>query len=147
MYTEAETGKPAKQEETHAGNEKTAPVVWREDVPLRAELQTVLLDACSESGVDPLIMLGLIETESGFKEDAVSTTGDYGLCQLNHNYFDPTLSPEENLRAGVELLGKHLQTYGTVGAALTAYHVGHDDGTRAYAGVVIEKATAWGYAA
>ena len=127
--------------------EPETPTVWREDVPLRPELQQVLLEACAEHGIDPLLMLGLIETESGFRENAVSSTWDYGLCQLNHLYFDPTMTPEENLRTGVELLGRHLKTYGSIGAALTAYHWGHDNGTRSYANVVLDKAAAWGYAA
>ena len=125
--------------------EPSAPSVWREDVPLSAELQNVLLDACDEHGIDPLLMLGLIWTESRFVVDAVSSTGDYGLCQLNHNYFDPNMTPEENLRTGVCLLGQHLKTYGNISAALTAYHVGHDDGTRSYAGIVINEAARYGY--
>ena len=119
--------------------------VWRADVPLRAELQAVLLEACTENGIDPLLMLGLIETESGFNEDIVSASGDYGLCQLNRLYFDPAMTPEENLQAGVSLLGTHLRTYGNVIAALTAYNRGHDDGTRFYAAAVLEKAAKWGY--
>ena len=146
MHAEAETEEPAEPEEAPAEPEE-APAVWREDVPLRPELQQVLLDACAESGIDPLLMLGLIETESGFREDAVSSTWDYGLCQLNHLYFDPTMTPEENLQTGVELLGRHLKTYGNISAALTAYHWGHDNGTRSYANVVLDKAAAWGYAA
>lgn len=122
-----------------------APEVWREDVPLSAELQEVLLDACAEAGIDPLLMLGLIWTESRFEVDAVSGTGDYGLCQLNRLYFDPNMTPEENLRAGVALLGLHLERYGNIYAALTAYHVGHDDGSRGYAATVISAAADWGY--
>ena len=125
--------------------EQTAPEVWREDVPLRAELQAALLAVCEETGVDPLLMLGLIETESGFREDAVSPSKDYGLCQLHYLYFDPGMTPEENIRAGVGLLARHMGTYRTTEAALTAYHVGHDDGTRYYASVVLERARAWGY--
>lgn len=126
---------------------KPIPVrtVWREDIPLRAELQTVLLDACAEAGIDPLIVVGLIETESGFREDAVSPTGDYGLCQLNNRYFDPAMTPEENLRAGIGLLALHLERYGSIEAALTAYNRGHDDGSRSYASVVLGKARGWGY--
>ena len=120
---------------------------YRADIPLSANLQAVLVEACAEAGVDPLLMVGLIDTESGFVVDAVSSTGDYGLCQLNHHYFDPGMTPEENLRAGVALLGQHLQRYGNIAAALTAYHAGHDDGTRYYAGVVLSKAAAWGYQA
>ena len=132
-----------KPEET----EPAAPAVWREDVPLRAELQAALLEVCEETGVDPLLMLGLIETESGFREDAVSPSKDYGLCQLHYLYFDPGMTPEENIRAGVGLLARHMGTYRTTEAALTAYHVGHDDGTRYYANVVLERARAWGYGA
>lgn len=126
-------------------DEPAAPEIWREDVPLRAELQATLLEICEETGVDPLLMLGLIETESNFKEDAVSSSKDYGLCQLHYLYFDPNMTPEENIRAGVGLLARHMGTYRTTEAALTAYHVGHDDGTRYYASVVLERARAWGY--
>lgn len=124
-----------------------APEIWREDIPLRAELQEILLEESNAAGIDPLIIVGLIETESGFREDAVSPTGDYGLCQLNHHYFDPSMTPEENLRAGIGLLALHLQRYGSIEAALTAYHVGHDDGTRSYARIVLGKAAGWGYGA
>lgn len=126
---------------------KPIPVrtVWREDIPLRAELQELILDECEAAGIDPLIIVGLVETESGFREDAVSPTGDYGLCQLNYRYFDPAMSPEENLRAGIELLALHLERYGSIEAALTAYNRGHDDGTRSYASVVLGKARGWGY--
>ena len=147
-FSEVEQIEPEPAEESgcvvDADNTLTL-TVWREDVPLRPELQQVLLEACAEHGIDPLIMLGLIETESGFNEDIVSTSGDYGLCQLNHNYFDPNMTPEENLRAGVGLLGYHLSIYGNISAALTAYHWGHDNGTRGYASVVISKAAGWGY--
>lgn len=123
------------------------PTIWREDVPLSAELQAALLTICEEAGVDPLLALGLIQTESNFQPDAVSKSGDYGLCQLNHNYFDPNMTPEENLRAGIGYLGNLLEKHRTTEAALTAYHVGHDDGTRSYAAVVLGHAAAWGYGA
>lgn len=125
--------------------EPAVPAIWREDVPLSAELQNVLLEACDEAGIDPTIMLGLIWTESRFEVDAVSKSGDYGLCQLNSLYFDPNMTPEENLRTGVGLLAQHLQRYGTIDAALTAYHHGHDNGTRGYAYVVLSAAADWGY--
>lgn len=126
---------------------KPIPVrtVWREDIPLRAELQELIMDECDAAGIDPLIIVGLVETESGFREDAVSPTGDYGLCQLNYRYFDPAMTPEENLRAGIGLLARHLERYGSIEAALTAYNRGHDDGTRSYAAVVLGKARGWGY--
>lgn len=126
---------------------EAAPEKWREDVPLSAELQTALLAICEEAGVDPLLALGLIETESGFQTDIVSSTGDYGLCQLSHYYFPTDLSPTENMRAGINLLGQNMRKYGNTAAALTAYNRGHDDGTRSYAAAVLAKAEAWGYVA
>lgn len=123
------------------------PTIWREDVPLSAELQAALLAICEEAGVDPLLALGLIETESNFVTDAVSRTGDYGLCQLNHLYFPTDLTPEENMRRGIGYLAELLKRYGSTETALTAYHIGHDDGTRYYAGAVLGHARAWGYGA
>ena len=96
------------------------PTIWREDVPLSAELQAALLAICEEAGVDPLLALGLIETESNFVTDAVSRTGDYGLCQLNHLYFPTDLTPEENMRRGIGYLAELLKRYGSTETALTA---------------------------
>ena len=122
------------------------PGKWREDVPLSADLQRALLRICRETGVDPLLALGLIETESGFQTDIVSPWGDYGLCQLNYRYFATDLTPEENMAAGIGLLAYNIERYhGSVAAALTAYNRGHDDGSRSYAAVVLQKAAGWGY--
>ena len=133
---------PAKAAEIESA---VKPGLWREDVPLSAELQRALLRICKDAGVDPLLALGLIETESGFQPDIVSPWGDYGLCQLNYRYFSTDLTPEENMAAGIGLLAKQIERYGTVEAGLTAYNRGHDDGSRSYALVVIGKAQKWGY--
>ena len=128
-----------------AVTETEEPGPWRVDVPLSADLQAALLSICEEAGIDPLLALGLIDTESGFQVDIVSATGDYGLCQLNYRYFDPSMTPEENMAAGIGLLADNIARYGTVAAGLTAYNRGHDDGSRAYANAVLNKARAWGY--
>ena len=62
--------------------------VFRENVPLSAELQEVLWDACQEHKVEYALALGLIETESSFNPEAVSCVGCYGLMQLNPDYFE-----------------------------------------------------------
>ena len=121
------------------------PDKWCEKCPLDADLQKALLRICRETGVDKRLALGLIETESGFVVDIVSPWGDYGLCQLNKLYFPTDLTPEENMAAGIGLLAKQIERYGTVEAGLTAYNRGHDDGSRSYALVVIGKAQKWGY--
>lgn len=119
------------------------PEWYREDVPLSRELQEALYLACEEQGIDYAVGLGLIEVESTFRENAVSRTGCYGLCQLSPKYFPKNLTPAENIRTGMEYLGYQLGRYGTIEAALTAYHAGHDTGNRRYANAVISAAEKW----
>lgn len=116
--------------------------LYRPDVPMPIEHQTALYEACAESGVEIPVALGLVELESTFNPNAVSSTGCYGYCQLSR-YFPKGLSPEENLRAGIGWLGELIAQYGDVAAALTAYHLGRDDGTRDYADVVLRYASKW----
>lgn len=117
---------------------------FREDVPMSAELQEVLWDACQEHKVEYALALGLIETESSFNPEAVSNVGCYGLMQLNPDYFPADLSPAENIQYGVAFIAEKLDQYaGNVGAALTAYNAGHDTGNREYAEKVMAAAERW----
>lgn len=113
------------------------------DIPLSPELQRVLHESCEEAGVPVALALGVIQVESGFHADAVSSRGCYGLMQLNPKYFPDKLSPEDNIREGVAYLGRLLEEHGDTAAALTAYAVGYDAGGRTYAGAVLEAAEYW----
>lgn len=119
------------------------PDPYREDVPLDRELQAVLREACEEHGVPVSLALGLIEVESGFRTDAVSSEGAYGLCQLNPRYFPADLDPAGNITAGVAWLGGLLERHGDAAAALRAYNLGWDDGDRKFAGAVLSAAERW----
>lgn len=134
-------------EDTNEDDYITAALVeqgyLRDDVPLDYELQDCLRSACERYGVPYHIALGLIEVESGFDREVVSPAGCYGLCQLNPDYFPNGLSPAKNIEAGIEYLGSLLARHGDVGAALTAYHDGHDTGHRGYAEAVLEAAWKW----
>lgn len=94
------------------------------DIPLSAELQGVLYEACAEHEVPVALALGVIQVESGFQVDAVSPEGCAGLMQLNPRYFKDGLSPADNLRTGVEYLGRLLAQYGDTERALMAYNNG-----------------------
>ena len=110
---------------------------FREDVPLSYELQDVLRTASEANGIPYHVALGLIETESGFDPEAVSSAGCYGLAQLNPTYFPSGLSPADNL-------GYQLECHnGDLEAALTAYNAGHDTGARWYAEAVLGAAEKW----
>lgn len=113
-----------------------------ESIPLDKQLQKVVFDAACENGVDYFTALGLIHVESNFQVDAVnSVTGCYGLMQLNPKWFPSGLSPEENVRAGMEYFGQLLDTCQcNVQAALRAYNRGYDDGDRCYTNAVLSAA-------
>lgn len=111
-------------------------------MPLSAELQAVLYEACAESDVPVALALGVIEVESCFLADA-DNGQCYGLMQLNRDYFPDKLFPADNLRAGIEYLGRLLGQYGDPAAALTAYNAGYDTGRRAYANAVLSAAEWW----
>lgn len=113
-----------------------------ESIPLDKQLQKTVFDAACENGVDYFTALGLIQVESNFQVDAVSPCGSYGLCQLNPVWFPSGLSPEENVRAGMEYLGQLLEQYnGDVEAALRAFNRGYDDiGARGYSAAVLSAA-------
>lgn len=133
----------AEAEQSEPGSDDA--VIVREDIPMDQVHQAALVEICREAGVDINLAYGLIMTESSFNPWAVSATGCYGYCQLSC-YFPAGLNPVENLRAGIGWLGELIAQHGDVGKALTVYHLGHDDGTRDYAGVVLGYARGFGYA-
>ena len=118
---------------------------YRTDVPLSYELQDTLHCVCDEYNVNYELALGLIQVESNFNEDSESSLC-YGLMALNKEYFPENLTPAENIEAGIKHFSQKIEKYdGDIEAALTAYNVGHDDGSRYYAERVLEFAKSWGY--
>lgn len=118
---------------------------YRTDVPLSYELQDTLHCVCDKYNVNYELALGLIQTESSFNEDSESDLC-YGLMALNKEYFPENLTPAENIEAGIKHFSQKIEKYdGDIEAALTAYNVGHDNGSRYYAKRVLELAKSWGY--
>ena len=87
--------------------------------------------AADRHGIDPRLVHALIEVESGYRADAVSTAGAMGLMQLmpatakRYGVADP-LDPEANIEAGTRHLRALLDEFGPLFAlnALAAYHAG-----------------------
>lgn len=127
-----------------AGGPAAGAFSAREDVPLDAELQAVLWEACEEHGVTYALALGVMDVESDFQVDAVSEEDCYGLMQLNPKYFPSDLAPADNIRWGVAFLAEKIAQYdGDLEAALTAYNAGHDTGDREYSAKVLRAAEGW----
>lgn len=55
------------------------PQVFYFDVPLSEELQDYIREKCSEYKVPMELVIALIDKESSFRSDVVSTTNDYGF--------------------------------------------------------------------
>ena len=118
------------------------PFTYNPDIPLRESLQCILWGTCLEYGVPLEYALAIIQTESGFQEDADSGAA-HGLMQLHKYYYDPNMPPGENIIAGVKLLSDNYAKYGNWPAAITSYAVGHDNGTRAYWQIIEYRAEHW----
>jgi len=91
-----------------------------------------------EEGVDPDLFLRLIQQESSFNPDAVSSAGAIGLGQLMPGTaadlgVDP-YEPEENLRGSARYLRQQLDSFGDTTLALAAYNAGPGN-VRKYGGV------------
>ena len=114
-------------------------------IPLAENLAEQLVNSCEEFNVPLELAIAVMEQESNFQVDALNeTTGCYGLMQLNPLYFPSGLSPEENIRYGVEYLGILLSQYGSEAHAATAYFYGPTDTENSwYSDEVIDKADKW----
>ena len=87
--------------------------------------------------------------ESGFKEDLISNSGDYGISQINScnfTYLRDTLGvtdfldPYESIKCEVYFMSKNLEKYQSEAKALTVYNRGHlvNNGITDYSNGVLE---------
>jgi hypothetical protein len=112
------------------------PVRHRDDIVsdgrlLSYELQEVMQDCCEQYSVPYALALAMAEVESHFDPDAVSSTGDYGLMQINtinHAWLlekgIDVKTYEGNIEAGIYIISGYLQTYEDTEKALMAYNCG-----------------------
>ena len=77
--------------------------------------------------------MGLIQTESTFNSDIVSSTNDYGLMQINtvnHGWLQEKLGikdfldPYQNTRSGIYILRNLFEKYEDPAKVLMAYNLG-----------------------
>ncbi len=118
------------------------PSTWTESspggsVPLESDpfagpspLQRRVIETATRLGVDPALVLAVIETESGESPDAVSPKGAVGLMQVLPETaaevgFPDAADPARNLEAGCRYLAALLESFGgDVELALAAYNAG-----------------------
>jgi soluble lytic murein transglycosylase-like protein len=86
--------------------------------------------AAARNGVDPAVLYGLIQQESGFDPSATSSAGALGLTQLmpgtasSLGVSEP-LNPAQSIEGGARYLGQLLRQFaGNTTDALAAYNAG-----------------------
>lgn len=114
-------------------SEDTVDVVMF-DVPLDADLQKYLLDVANEYGVEPSLIVAVIDKESDFDPNARSKSGDSGLMQVNDCNLstlkrelgiDDIYDPYQNILGGTYILSECLDdTNGDIQLALMCYNMG-----------------------
>lgn len=105
------------------------------DIPLSEDLQEYTYSLCEQYDIVEHyeVVLGMMHTESNFNADVVSSTGDYGIMQINacnHSWLKEELGivdimdARENIECGIYMISDLLRNYSTVDQALMAYNMG-----------------------
>jgi soluble lytic murein transglycosylase-like protein len=86
--------------------------------------------AAARNGLDPAVLYGLIQQESGFDPNATSSAGALGLTQLMPSTasslgVSEPLNPAQSIEGGARYLGQLMQQFaGNTTDALAAYNAG-----------------------
>lgn len=104
------------------------------DVPLTEELQDIIIDAAESCGVDTVLVLAVIEKESGYNPDASGDNGkSQGLMQIWRSAHKKRMKklgavnlydPRDNVLVGIDILAEKLEKYEDAEKALIAYNAG-----------------------
>lgn len=118
------------------------PEPFYHDIPLDHALQDFVREEAEQRGVPPELILAMIDQESDYRTNLVSTTNDYGIMQINkvnHAWLRDTLGitdfldPEQNIRCGTYMIGELLAKYdGDMHRALTSYNRGEGGANKYY---------------
>lgn len=89
--------------------------------------------------IDFYLLMALMEQESMYEADAVSSSGDYGLMQINkcnHEWLSEELGitdfldPYQNVTAGTYEIHRLFEKYGDTNKVLMAYNMGEGGARR-----------------
>lgn len=104
------------------------------DTPLDIDIVEYIQGLCCDYEIPLEIVLSVIETESSYNPEAVSSVGAVGLMQIMPRYHQERmkrlnchdlLDPKDNITVGMDFLSELLKLYeGDMHMALTAYCFG-----------------------
>ena len=103
-------------------NELVAPSGFKYyNIKLSKELQVYAYNMAKKYGVPYELFLSMMYVESGFQAHKISSTNDYGMCQINksnHAYLTRQLGvtnfldPYQNIKAGAFFLARYFKSWG-----------------------------------
>ena len=112
------------------------------DVPLTEDLQDIIIDISEKRGVDPALVIAVIEKESGYKPDASGDNGrSQGLMQIWRSFHEQRMEklgavnlydPRDNVIVGIDILAEKLEKYEDTEKALIAYNAGDAGAKKQY---------------
>ena len=120
-------------EEQTEQTESVEPIFTPLDVPLDVDIQEYIYELCDEYNMDFTFVMALIGVESSYQAEAVSSTSDYGLMQINrcnHEWLTETLGvtnyldPYQNIQSGMYILKGLFEKYDDPEMVLMAYNMG-----------------------
>ena len=105
------------------------------DVPLDEDLQTYIFELSEDIGIDPAIVIAIIEKESNYDISAVGDHGrSLGLMQIQFRWHtarmaslgcDDLLDARQNICVGIDILADLLEEGKSIEWVLMAYNGGH----------------------
>lgn len=138
--------------ETTTTTAKREVISYYSTIPLDKELQNYIITKAHAHGIQPQIVMAMIERESDYNIACMGDGGDsYGLMQIQPKWHDKRmeklgstdlLDPYQNVTVGIDYLAELLDRYdGDMAKALVSYNQGHYKGTvTAYAKGVLAMA-------
>lgn len=109
------------------------------DCQMPEEQQEFVFYLCAGYNIDFSLAMALIQCESNFDPNIISSTNDYGYMQINvqnHEWLTRALGvtdytdPYQNIRAGMFMLRKLFERYQNTDMVLMAYNMGEKGAAR-----------------
>lgn len=114
--------------------EEVVPAVVYFDIPLDEDLQDHIFAECERYGVEPAVVVAMIERESRFNADVIGDSGrSFGLMQIQPRWHSgrmeklgctDLLDPYQNVTVGIDFLAELIGSGKGVEWALMAYNGG-----------------------